>query len=94
VLPVEFYGCHVLQTRMRSHLVVMATPVLDQDSGFLPRSEPLLVQTLIAKLPIEALIGAVLPRLAWIVQCGLDVRILDPFEDLSRVPQFSSVVVL
>jgi hypothetical protein len=70
MLPVEFYGRHVLQTRMRSHLVVVAAPVLDQSTGFLPRPEPLLVQTLIAKPTIEALIGAVLPRLARIVQCG------------------------
>jgi hypothetical protein len=66
---------------MRSHLVVITAPVLDQDTSFLPRSEPLLVLTLIAKPPIEALIGAVPPGLAWIVQCGLDIRIVDPFED-------------
>ena len=28
MLPVEFYGRHVLQTRMRSHLVVVAAPAL------------------------------------------------------------------
>jgi hypothetical protein len=81
VLPVEFYGCQVLQTGMRSHLVVMATPVLDQDTGFLPGTKPFLVQAFIAQPPVEALVGAVLPRLARIVQCGLDVRFLDPFED-------------
>ena len=75
VLPVEFYGRHVLQTRMRSHRVVMTAPVLDQGPNFLPRSEPILVQTLIAKPPIEALIGVVLPRLAKVVQGGLSHRI-------------------
>jgi hypothetical protein len=35
----------------------------------------------IAQPPVEALVGAVLPRLARIVQCSLDVRFLDPFED-------------
>ena len=81
MLPVEFYGRHVLQTRMRSHLVVMTAPVLDQDTGFLSRSEPLLVQTLIAKPPVEALIGAVLPGLAGVVQRGLDIRFSDPRQD-------------
>jgi len=78
MLPVEFYGRHVLQTRMRSHLVVMTAPVLDQDTGLLSRSGPLLVQTLIAKPPIEALIGAVVPGLAGVVQRGLDTRFSDP----------------
>ena len=81
MLPVEFYGRHVLQTRMRSHLVVMTAPVLDQDTGLLSRSEPLLVQALFANPPIEALIGAALPVLAGVVQRGLDNRFSDPLQD-------------
>ena len=71
MLPVEFYGRHVLQTRMRLHLVAMKVPSLDQNTGFLPQSGPLLVQTLIATPPIEALIGALLPRLPRVIACGL-----------------------
>ena len=78
MLPVEFYVRHVLQTRMRSHLVVMTAPVLDQNAGHLSRSEPPLVQTLIAKPPIEALIAAVVPGVAGVVQHGLDIRFSDP----------------
>lgn len=81
MLLMEFYGRHVLQARMRANLVVMATPVLDQDTGLVPGTKPLLVQAFIAQPPVEALVGAVLPWLAWIVQCGLDVRFRDPFED-------------
>jgi hypothetical protein len=77
----EFYGRHVLQARMRTDLVVVAAPSLDHDTGLVPGSKPLLVQALIARPPVEALVGAVLPRLAWIVQCCLDVRFLDSFED-------------
>ena len=73
----QFFGRHVLQTRIRSNLVVMTAPVLDQDTGLLWRSEPLLVQTLIAKPPIEVLIVTVLPGLAGVVQRGLDIRFSD-----------------
>jgi hypothetical protein len=66
---------------MMADLVVMATPVLDQDTGFVPGTKLFLVQTFIAQPPVEALVGAVLPRLARIVQCGLDVRFRDSFED-------------
>ncbi len=81
MLLMEFYGRHVFQARVRADLVVMATPVLDQDTGLVPGTKPLLVQAFIAQPPVEALVGAVLPRLARIVQCGLDVRFSDPFED-------------
>jgi hypothetical protein len=66
---------------MRAGLVVMAAPVLDQDTGFVPGAKPFLVQAFIAQTPFEALVGAVLPRLPRIVQCALDVRFLNSFED-------------
>ncbi len=81
MLLMEFYGRRVLQARMRADLVVMATPVLDQDTGLVPRAKLFLVQAFIAHPPVEALVGAVLPMLARIVHCGLYVRFHDPFED-------------
>ena len=83
MLPVEYYGRHVLQTRKRSHLVVMTAPVLDQYTSLLSRSEPLLVQILIAKPPIEALIVTVLPGLAGVVQRNCN----DPAEPAQLRPR-------
>jgi hypothetical protein len=55
-------------------------------TGLLSRSEPPLIQTFIAKPPIEALIGAVLPGPAEVVQRGLDIRsqISDTMPHISR----------
>jgi hypothetical protein len=66
---------------MRSYLVVTTAPVLNQNTGFLSRSEPLLVHTLIANLPSEALIGAVLPGLVKVVRRVLDTRFSNPRQD-------------
>ena len=49
----------------------MKAPGLDQNMSLLPQSGPLLVQTLIATPPIEALTGDLLPRLARVVARGL-----------------------
>lgn len=39
--PEEFGRGQVLQTRMRAHLVVVSTPVLDHDLRFNPIAKPL-----------------------------------------------------
>lgn len=54
----------VLQAAVRPDLVVVLTPGLDDDLGLATRAEPLDGQALVAKLAVEALVGAVLPRLA------------------------------
>src|SRR5690606_7321425 len=53
---------------MRSNLIVMAAPVLNDDPGLRAVAEPFHGQTFISELPIEAFVGAVLPRLAWFDQ--------------------------
>ena len=57
---------------MRADLVVVLPPRLDDRGCFSSRTKPLHVQALLAEAPVEALVGAVLPRLA-----GRDVRGLD-----------------
>ena len=53
-----------MQAAVGTYLVVVIAPGFDQDSGFAARTEPLDGQTLVAELAVEALVGAVLPRLA------------------------------
>ena len=53
---------------MRPDRVVVLSPAFDDDPGFLQRAEDLAVKQFIAKLRVEALTIAVLPRAA-----GLDI---------------------
>ena len=59
---------------MRPHFVVVAQPRFDDDLRLGARTEPFEAQTLVAKLAVEALGDAILPRLA-----GLDQRRADAF---------------
>ena len=45
------------------------------------RSKPFETQALVAELAVEALVGAVLPGLAWIAQRGADTGLGDPLQD-------------
>ena len=69
---------------MRSHLVVFATPLLDVDAGFDAISKPLHVEALVAKLPVEALVGAILPGLARCDEGGLNADTRKPPEHGER----------
>ena len=66
---------------MGTDLVVVIAPGFDQHGSFAARAEPLDRQALVAELAIEDLVGAVLPRLASIVEHGDDARPRDPFLD-------------
>jgi hypothetical protein len=58
---------------MRPDLVVVPPPCLDEDLGLGSAAEPLDAQALVAELVVKALVGAILPRLAWIDGRGVDV---------------------
>ena len=47
-------------------------------------AEPLQAQALVAKLAVERFVGAILPRLAGIVQRGVDVGGVQPAQDRPR----------
>lgn len=51
---------------MRPHVIVMAPPDFDEDTSFGAAAEPFHAQAFIAELAVEALVIAVLPRLAGI----------------------------
>ena len=81
IFLLEFVGCQVVQAAVRLHGVVVAPPRLDDHTRLPARSEPFQGQAFVAKLAIEALVGAVLPRLTGIAQRSGDARLGDPLED-------------
>ena len=66
---------------MRSNLVVMLPPALDHDLRINSVPEPLHRQALIAELAVEGFVRAVLPGLAGIDGCGVDMRLVKPLQD-------------
>ena len=66
---------------MRPHVIVMAPPDFDEDARFGAAAKPFHAQALVAELAVEALVVAVLPRLAGIDQGGVDLRFGEPFQD-------------
>ncbi len=69
---------------MRSDLVVLTSPLLDVHAGFSTIAKPLHVEALVAKLPIEALVGAVLPGLARCDEGSLNAHARQPAEHGER----------
>ena len=67
---------------MLANFVVVVSPAFDGRPGIAHRSEPVLVQTLIAESAIETLNEAVLHRLAWLDESKSDfVRVRPLLED-------------
>src|SRR5271169_2862672 len=87
----ELGGSAVLRTRMRPYCIVMPTPDFDQDPSLDAVAKPLHVQALVAELAVEALVGAILPRLARIDQGGVDLDLGEPYQD-SVANEFRTVV--
>ena len=71
----------VSEAAVRPDVVVLLSILLDDDDGFAPRRKPLHVEAFVAKLSIEALVQAVLPRLAWRDVGRLDALFLQPILD-------------
>ena len=89
--PAEGRRCLVLQTRMRTHFVVVPPPVLDNDAGLGTVSEPLHGQAFVAEFAVEGLVRPVLPGLAGIDEGGLDRLIERPFEK-SAAREFGPII--
>ena len=69
------------EARMRPDVVVMPTPGFDHDPGFDTAAKPFDRKTFVAEPAVEAFIGPVLPRFAWIDQRGLDVFACKPLKN-------------
>lgn len=69
---------------MRPIAVVVFSPTLDSNLSFSQCDEPVLVQTLISKLPIEALDIGILDRFSW-----PDVIELDALFERPRINCFA-----
>ncbi len=65
---------------MRSNIVVVTAPRLDQDNGLGPAAKPFDAE-LVAQLAVEALVEAVLPRLARIDERRADVLLDEPLQN-------------
>src|SRR5262245_2238950 len=72
----ELVRREIAEARMRTHLVVVAPPSLDDHLRLDARTKPFEAQALVAELAVEALRDAILPRLA-----GLDQRRTDALRD-------------
>ena len=81
VMATEFVRRAVVETRMRPHVIVMASPDFDEYSSVSAAAEPLHAQAFIPELAVEALVGSVLPGLAGIDQRGVDLRFSEPFQN-------------
>lgn len=71
----ELVGRQVGQTRMRSNGIVVAPPLLDHNLRFRARSKPFKAQAFISELAVEALVRAVLPRLAGIADLAASRKV-------------------
>src|SRR5215475_387563 len=68
----ELVRREIVEARMRTHLVVVPPPRLDDHLRLGTRTKPFEAQALVAELAVEALRDAILPRLAGLDQCGAD----------------------
>src|SRR5262245_31905642 len=66
---------------MRSFVVVLLEPVIEDAPGFLDRSKEPAVQTTVAQDVVKALVMAVLPRTPWGNKCGIHMLRMQPVCD-------------
>ena len=69
---------------MRSNLVVMSTPGLDEHLRLSAASEPFQAQVFVAKLVVEALVRCILPWLTWIDERRINAAGAQPLKDRPR----------
>ena len=81
VMATEFFRCTVIEARMRPYVIVMTPPDFDEDACFGATAKPLHAQAFVAELAVEALIGAVLPRVSGIDQRSVDLRLGELLKD-------------
>ena len=80
-MATEFVRGAVVETRMRPHGIVMAPSDFDVDAGFGATAKSFHAQAFVTELAIEAVVIAVLPRLAGIDQGGVDLCSGEPFQN-------------
>ena len=73
-LLLEFDRGEVAEARVRTNLVIVTAPGLDDDNGFSAIAKILHAEALVAKATVEALVDSILPAVA-----GRDVGRLEPF---------------
>ena len=66
---------------MRSHLVVVLSPLLDPNLRVHAVPKPLKAQELVTELPVERFVGRILPRLPRIDQGRVNARVAEPAQD-------------
>jgi len=76
---------------MRPDVVEVLTPGFDHDAGLLAAPEPFQGQALVTELPVEALIGPVLPGFARVDERGVDAFLGELVED-RMADEFRAVV--
>ena len=81
VMATEFVRGAVVEARMRPHDIVMTPPDFDEDACFGAAAKPFHAQAFVTELAVEALVIAVLPRLAGIDQGGVDLCSGEPFQN-------------
>ena len=69
----------ISQGAVGSDVVVLLSPALGQDLGFLERIEDLAVQQFISHLAVEGLDVAVLPGTTWLDKQRLHTQLAQPF---------------
>jgi hypothetical protein len=87
----EFDRGKVIEALMRSDLVVVAAPRLDDGFCLGSGAEPFHGKALVAQLAVKAFISAVLPRFARVDVGGVDGFAGEPFED-SLADEFGAIV--
>src|ERR1700720_1761999 len=80
----ELVRREIAEARMRTYLVEVSPPFFDQNLCLGARTKPFEAQTLVAKLAVEALGDAILPRLAGFDQCRADALRDDPRQQCLR----------
>jgi hypothetical protein len=77
-LQLEFSGSKVSQRAMRPGLIIIYPPCLDDLPNLIETHEPVLVQTFIPELAVEALHVAIINRFAWTNELQLDAARICP----------------
>src|ERR1700693_4543326 len=76
--PRKLLRRQIAEARMRTHLVIMPPPGLDDHPRLGAGTEPFEAEAFVAELAIEALYDAILPGLPRLDQCGADPVRGDP----------------
>ena len=77
----ELNRCQILQALVRTDVVVVAAPGIDEDACFDAAAEPFQRQAFVAELAVETLGIAVLPGFTGIDQRGVDPLLGQPVEN-------------